>query len=159
MVGILDCPDRQRDWCSDFIFHWSDDWAPVAAASSGKIKETSRVGTGSGTRRLEIDFAQPTASAVSQQLNELPLRANQNSFSYLHGLDRNWPGPGAVSLRLFRDPGTIGAALGPRGDSPAGLRVLRLGRGSTDLAGNSGVDGSDRIARLGQRDKFNWLMF
>src|SRR5438874_12720262 len=127
----------------------------MASPPNRKSKETSCIGTGSGTRRLEPDFVQPTASAIPQQLNELPLRANQNSFSYLHGLDRNWPGPGAVSLRLFRDPGTIGAAPGPRGNSPAGLRVLGLGRGSVDLAGNSGIDGSDRIAHLTRKWQSN----
>src|SRR6516164_5922290 len=123
MVGILDCADRQCDWGRDFISYWSDDWAPVAETSCGKIKETSCVGTGSGTRRLEADFAQSTASAVSEQLDELPLRADQNSFSYLHGLDRNRPGPGAVSLRLFGDTGAIRAAPGQRGDSPASIRI------------------------------------
>ena len=151
MVGIPHCVDRQRDWCSDFIFHWSNDRAPMAAASHGKITEASCLATGSGTRRLEADFAQPTASIVSQQLNELPLRANQNSFSHLHGLDHNWPSAGAVSLCLSGDLGTIRTAAGPRRNSSASLRILGLGGWTAVLIGNSGVDGQDCCARFARK--------
>ena len=146
MVGISHCVDRQRGRCSDFIFDWSDDRAPVAATSSGKVREAACVGTRSGTRRLEADFAQSTASAVSQQLNELPLRVNQDSFSHMHGLDCNRPGAGFVSLRLSRDARTTGAAVGARRDSSASLRILALGLWIAGFAGNSGVNGQDSIA-------------
>lgn len=148
MVGIFHCVNRQRDGCSDFIFDRADDRAPVVATSSGKITEASCVGTGSRTGRLEVNFAEPTASAVSQQLDELPLWANQDSLSHMHGLDRDWPGAGAVSLRVSRDSGTIRVAAGPRGNSPASLRILGLGRRTAGLTGNFGADGPDSIARL-----------
>src|SRR5262249_45329427 len=147
MVGIPHCLDRQSDRCSDFIFDRSDDRAPLPGTSSGEITEVSWFGASSGTRRLEADFAQSIASAVSQQLDELPLRANQNSFSYMHGLDRNWPGTRAVSLCLFGNLGTIGPAAGSRGNSPASIRILGLGRWAPSLTGNSRIDGSHRAAR------------
>ena len=151
MVGIPHCVDRQCDRCGDFVFNRSDNRTPVAATSSGKITEASRLATGSGTRRLEADFAQPTASIVSQQLNELPLRANQNSFSHLHALDHNWPSAGAISLCLSGDLGTIRTTAGPRRNSSASLRILGLGGWTAGLAGNSSVDGQDCCARFARK--------
>jgi len=150
MVGISHCVDRQRGWCSDFIPDWSDDRAPVAATASGKLREAACVGTGSRTRRLEADFAQSTASAVSQQFDELPLRVNQNSISHMHDLDCNRPGAGFVSLRLSRDAWTTRTAVGARRDSSARLRILALGLWIAGFAGNSGVNGADSIARFAQ---------
>ena len=147
MVGISHCLDRQRDWCSDFIFDRSNDRAALAATSSGKVREAARVGTGSPTRRLEADIAQSTASVVSQQLDELPLRVNQNSISHLYGLDCDRPGAGFVSLRLPRDAWTTGAAVSARRDAPASLRILDLGLWIAGFAGNSGIDGPDSAAR------------
>src|SRR5690242_20583709 len=146
MVGISHCVDRQRDWCSDFIFDWSDDRAPLAATASGKVRKAARVGTGSGTRRLEADIAQSTASVVSQQFDELPLRVNQNSISDMHGLDCDRPGAGFVSLRLPGDARTTGAAASARRDASASLRILDLGRWIAGFACNSGIDGPDSAA-------------
>src|SRR5690349_11857537 len=155
MVGICHCVDRQRGWCGDFISYWPDNRAPVAATSSGEVTEATCIGTGGGTRWLETDFAQSTASAVSQQFDELPLRVNKNSLPHMHDLDCNRPGAGFVSLRLSGDAWTTGAAIGARRNSSASLRVLGLGWWIVGFAGNSGTNGPDSIARFAQGGYYN----
>src|SRR5436305_8659243 len=148
MVGVSDCVGRQRGRCRHFLSYWSDGRAPVVTTSPGKITQASCVGTGGGTRGLEADLAQSTASTISEQFNELSLRAHKNPFSHVHGLDCNRPGSGIISVRLFRNVGPIRAAAGARGDSSAGVRILRLGRGPAGFVSDFAIDGADRGARL-----------
>src|SRR5436190_5143133 len=146
MVGISHSVNRQCGRSRHLVFYRSNDWSPLAAASSGKVEATARLRTGGGARRLEAHSLESVASALSHKLNELFVRPDQNSFPHMHDLDRDWPGTGTVSVRLSWDVGAIGVAAGARTNAPAGLRILGLGRRAAPLSGDPRVDGPRCLA-------------
>src|SRR5207253_8626531 len=147
MVGIPDCADWQRGRCGHFILDWPNHRAALAATSSRKIEEPPRVGTGGRTRGVEAHSSQPITSALSYQLDELLIWADQDSLSHLHDLDCDRTGARTLSLRLPWDAGTIRSAPGPRTNTSASVRILGLGRRATCFPGHPDAGGADRIAR------------
>ena len=88
---------------------------------------TPVVGAGSRTRGMEDNFFEPTTSAFSHKLAELSIWPNENSISYLHGLDFDRTRTGDLLVRLPRDAGSIWVEYGTRKKSSAGRRVLDMG--------------------------------
>ena len=89
---------------------------------------TSTVGASGGTRGMEDNFFEPTTSAFSHKLAELSIWPNENSISYLHGLDFDRARTGDLLVRLPRDARSIWVEYGAREKSSAGHRILDMGR-------------------------------
>src|SRR5437588_12594760 len=90
--------------------------------------DTPIVGAGGGTRGMEDNFFKPTTSAFCHKPVELSIWPNENSISYLHGLDFDRTCTGNLLVRIPRDAGSIWVEYGSRKKPSAGRRILDLGR-------------------------------
>src|SRR5437763_1645135 len=107
---------------------------------------------------MENHPSQSVASALSHQLIELSLWIDQNSFSYLHSLDCDWPSTRAISVLLSRDIGPVRIESSAREDTPAACRVFYLARRICKCRFGFGALGTDSItATATGRERCCWL--
>src|SRR5437660_9844611 len=95
---------------------------------------------------MENHPSQSITSALSHQLTELSLWIDQNSFSCLHALGRDWPSTRAISLLLSRDAMPGGIESGARDDASTARRVFYLARRICKRRFGFGVLGTDSAA-------------
>ena len=128
VVGISDCVRWERHSRGNFVYR-----EPMGGRAMGSAKafaecDVARFGTSSGARELEDYSPEPIASAFSYQPVELCLWFNANSIRRVHVLGFNGSNTGAVSLRVYRDVGSICDESTKWAYLPANDRVLDMGR-------------------------------